>query len=96
MAGDRPEFAEWTTTFLNDTDFMIRNAMERWNNGINDLADNTGVINAADYFLGCDSVGQHFAHAMNKPATIVTGATYPENISYPENKKFTIIDNGYH
>ena len=53
-----------------------------------------GVINAADYFLGCDSVGQHFAHAMNKPATIVTGATYPENISYPENKKFTIIDNG--
>ena len=49
VAGDRPEFAEWTTTFLNDSDFMIRNAMERWNNGINDLADNTGVINAADY-----------------------------------------------
>jgi hypothetical protein len=49
VAGDRPEFAEWTTTFLNDSDFMIRNAMERWNNGINDLADNTGVVNAADY-----------------------------------------------
>ena len=49
VAGDRPEFQEWTTTFLNDSDFMIRNAMERWNNGINDLADNTGVINAADY-----------------------------------------------
>ena len=49
VAGDRPEFAEWTTTFLNDSDFMIRNAMERWTNGINDLADNTGVINAADY-----------------------------------------------
>ena len=33
----------------NDTDFMIRNAMERWNNGINDFANNTGVANAADY-----------------------------------------------
>jgi hypothetical protein len=28
---------------------MIRNAMERWSNGINDLADNTGVIAPADY-----------------------------------------------
>jgi hypothetical protein len=53
-----------------------------------------GIINAADYFLGCDSVGQHYAHALNKPATVVIGATYPENISYPDNKDFTIIDNG--
>ena len=49
VAGDRPEFAEWTTTFLNDTDFMIRNAMERWSNGINDLAAGTGVIAPSDY-----------------------------------------------
>jgi len=49
IAGDR-EFGEtWTTTFINDTDFMIRNAMERWSNGINDLALNTGVIDPADY-----------------------------------------------
>jgi|9_EtaG_2_1085328.scaffolds.fasta_scaffold00086_3 hypothetical protein len=53
-----------------------------------------GVINGADYFLGCDSVGQHMAHAMGKPATVVIGATFPENISYPDNKNFTIIDNG--
>ena len=59
-----------------------------------DLNKWAGVINAADYFVGCDSVGQHFAHAMNKPATVVIGATFPENISYPKNKKFTIIDNG--
>lgn len=52
-----------------------------------------GIINAADYFLGCDSVGQHYAHALNKPATVVIGATFPENISYPNNTKFTIIDN---
>jgi len=49
MAGDR-EFADaWSVTFINDTDFMIRNAMERWSNGINDLAEGTGVISPADY-----------------------------------------------
>ena len=49
VTGDRPAPEPWTTTFYNDTDFMIRNAMERWNNGINDFADNTGVTSPADY-----------------------------------------------
>ena len=49
IAGDRPAPEPWTTTFYNDTDFMVRNAMERWHNGINDFANNTGVVNAADY-----------------------------------------------
>ena len=48
ISGDR-EFEAWSTTFINDTDFMIRNAMERWLNGINDLANNTGVVASADY-----------------------------------------------
>jgi|TARA_R110001592_G_scaffold114334_1_gene314081 hypothetical protein len=49
VSGDRAAPEEWTTTFYNDTDFMIRNAMERWNNGINDFANNTGVTSPADY-----------------------------------------------
>jgi len=49
VAGDRPAFPDWTTTFYNDTDFMIRNAMERWNDGINGFASNTGVTSPADY-----------------------------------------------
>ena len=49
IAGDRTFDDTWTTTFLNDTDFMVRNSMERWSNGINDLADNTGVVAPADY-----------------------------------------------
>lgn len=53
-----------------------------------------GIVNAADYFIGCDSVGQHFANALKKPASVVIGATFPENISYPNNKNFNIIDNG--
>ena len=31
IAGDRT-FEPWTVTILNDTDFSIRNAMERWMN----------------------------------------------------------------
>ena len=49
VAGDRPAPETWTTTFFNDTDFMVRNAMERWHNGINNFADNTGVTSAADF-----------------------------------------------
>ena len=49
VAGDRPAPEPWTVTFYNDTDFMIRNAMERWHNGINDFANNTGVVNSADF-----------------------------------------------
>ena len=49
VAGDRPAPDTWTTTFYNDTDFMVRSAMERWHNGINDFANNTGVVNSADF-----------------------------------------------
>ena len=49
VSGDRPAPDAWTTTFYNDTDFMVRNAMERWHNGINDFANNTGAVNSADY-----------------------------------------------
>ena len=49
VSGDRPAPTTWSTTFYNDTDFMIRNAMERWQNGINDYAENTGVVAPSDY-----------------------------------------------
>ena len=53
-----------------------------------------GIINACDYFVGCDSMGQHYAHALDKPATVVIGSTFPENITYPGNSQFTVIDAG--
>ena len=49
VSGDRAAPETWDSTFYNDTDFMIRNAMERWQNGINDYANNTGVTNPSDY-----------------------------------------------
>lgn len=48
MAGDRT-FEPWTVTVINDTDFSIRNAMERWMNGINAHQANTGLSNPIDY-----------------------------------------------
>ena len=48
MAGDR-EFDVWSTTIINDTDFLIRNAIERWSNGINNMSDNEGLVNPVDY-----------------------------------------------
>ena len=61
---------------------------------IPDLRKWAGLIKYADHFLGCDSVGQHLAKAMNTPASVVMGATYPINTSYPNDKNFTIIDMG--
>lgn len=48
IAGDRT-FENWTVTILNDTDFNVRDAMERWMNGINAHAANTGLTNPVDY-----------------------------------------------
>jgi hypothetical protein len=48
IAGDRT-FEPWTPTIINDTDFSVRNAMERWMNGINAHQANTGLVNPVDY-----------------------------------------------
>lgn len=61
--------------------------------GIN-LRQWAGVIANADYFLGCDSVGQHLAYALDKPATIVVGSTFAINVSYPDVKHFDVLDMG--
>jgi hypothetical protein len=48
IAGDRT-FDPWTITVINDIDFSIRNAFERWMNLINKHEDNAGLINPFDY-----------------------------------------------
>ena len=53
-----------------------------------------GIIQAADHFMGCDSVGQHIAKSVGTTVTAVIGATFPENISYPNDSNFDIIDIG--
>jgi hypothetical protein len=48
IAGDRT-FEPWIITVINDNDFKLRNAFERWMNGINRHSANTGLTNPSDY-----------------------------------------------
>ena len=48
VAGDRT-FETWTITVINDTDFVIRSAMEKWMNVINKLDDATGLTDPDAY-----------------------------------------------
>ena len=75
VSGDRPAPETWTVTFYNDTDFMIRNAMERWQNGINDYAENTGVTSPADYQTDL------FVEQLDRDDTVLK--TYIFRNSYP-------------
>lgn len=46
-----------------------------------------GFMQQADYFIGCDSVGQHIARAFDKPGTVIMGATNEANYSWPDHFK---------
>lgn len=59
---------------VEDKTFKIQTQLRQW----------AGIIEAADYFIGCDSVGQHMARAFDKPATVILGSTFAENITYPD------------
>jgi len=48
FAGDRV-FAPYTITVLNDTGFVIRNALEEWMNGMDDYEFKQGFIVPAEY-----------------------------------------------
>lgn len=48
------------------------------------------IIELSDYFIGCDSVGQHLAYSFNKPGSVILGSTYATNVSYPD--YFNIIE----
>ena len=48
VAGDRT-FDPWTVTVINDNNFKIRDAMEKWSNFINDLQTSQGSVNPEDY-----------------------------------------------
>ena len=48
IAGDRT-FDTWTITVMNDIDFSIRSASEKWMNLINNVNDNTGIQDPEQY-----------------------------------------------
>lgn len=53
FAGDRI-FAPWTITVLNDAQMSVRNAIEQWMIGMEDLQTKTGRLNPAEYQRNID------------------------------------------
>ncbi len=47
VAGER-EFQPWSVTVYNE-DFRIRDALERWSNGFNNISNNSGIIQPVLY-----------------------------------------------
>ena len=56
-----------------------------------DLRMWSAIIESVDYFIGCDSVGQHMARAFDVPGTVIMGSTFASNVSYPD--YFNMIEN---
>lgn len=48
MAGER-SYQPWSVTIFNDTNFLIRNVMERWSNGIVNYSATNGIMRPTDY-----------------------------------------------
>jgi hypothetical protein len=87
--------------FLNDKDCLIfffgnnelRHPGDNFSANLSkftpDLRMYMALISECDYFIGCDSVGQHMARAFNKPGSIFMGSTFEKNVSY--SKHFRIF-----
>ena len=74
FAGER-SFAPWSIQVYNDTNFNIRNAMEQWSNGIQNLTGTNGLTNPRDYQVDLQ------VHQLDRNGAIVK--TYKFVDAYP-------------
>ena len=77
IAGDRT-IPAWSITVLNDTNFKIRNAFERWQNGINNMTDNEGLTNPVDYQV--DAFVDHLDRNGNNVKSYTLRGLFPTEI----------------
>ena len=78
IAGDRT-IAEWGVTVYNDSNFKLRNAFERWQNGINNMTDNEGLTNPVDYQV--DAFVDHLDRNGNTIKSYTLRGAYPVSLS---------------
>ncbi len=78
IAGDRT-FEPWTITIINDTDFAVRNAMERWMNAINEHRNNKGLQNPSEYQT--DMSVQQMDRQENVIKEVQLFGCFPTNVS---------------
>lgn len=82
---------KYNLIFFGEKNFQVPGDDYTFKPELADLRAWASVIEAADYFVGCDSVGQHMARALNTPGTVVIGSTYAINTTYPN--YFNIYEN---
>ena len=78
IAGDRT-IEDWSVTVYNDTNFKLRNAFERWQNGINNMTDNEGLTNPVDYQV--DAFVDHLDRNGNTVKSYTLRGLFPTAIS---------------
>ena len=78
IAGDRT-FEPLTLTVINDVEFEVRNAFERWMNGINEHENNTGLSDPTEY--QADLVVQQLAKDGRVTKTYDFLGCFPTNLS---------------
>ena len=79
----------YNTIFFGEPDFQLKQDTVSQKYTC-DLRQWGALIQESDYFIGCDSVGQHMARAVGTPGTVIFGSTFPINTSYPD--YFQIIE----
>lgn len=81
VAGDR-NFAPWTVTVINDEDFLIRNAMETWNNSINLYEQNiTALGSSAPALYKSQATVTHFGKDGEILRVYQFNGLYPSEVS---------------
>ena len=76
FAGERT-FQPWTVTIYNDTTFGIRNALEQWQNGIQNYDSTLGMTNPTEYQVDMS------VHQLDRSGAIIK--TYKFVDAYPVN-----------
>jgi len=78
IAGDRT-FEPVSLTVINDTGFEVRNAFERWMNGINEHNNNSGISNPTDYMA--DMIVEQLNKQCEVTKTYDLRGVFPTNLS---------------
>jgi len=81
VAGDRT-FDDWTVTIINDEDFRLRTAFERWSNVMSQLDDATGVTNPTSYMTDA------FIQQLGRGPEVAAGSNNGGNSSILRSYKF--------
>ena len=77
LVGDRT-FSPWSITVLNDTNFKLYRAFERWMNAMNNMTDNEGLTNPGNYQV--DIVVQHLDRNGATLKTYILRGAFPTTL----------------